>query len=414
MFRFLKQKESSPDLPVTQHSIIAWERDHVRAGVMQLEKGTAQLLGVAAASVHGVDGNSHPDVDRWFAGCDEALTKAEDMTPSARGHKIVPDHVVMSVPSNVTGNLNVTVSETRERPDSSVTTDEIETLLIRGYRKAQDILGTRKENSNLAIIHGSVSAIDLDGKALIDPLGIQGREITLDTNFSMAPNEWIRALEIISERLKLQLVTLVPHYALYAAPLLDASSLLIVVDYDYSLVSLVKRGKIAWAKRIDIGERDIVRATGKSLHLTEHQADALMRTYRAAKLREKAELRLAGIFWQELCRWMGTMATQIQNYQENGPIPHHVYFLDMTRHIPEARSCLETPFWEKSLPFTRCPDITEIKVNMVKDVLDCTAQATGSPYLLLRALAQYVARVYTNKDNFDRLLLEHIDWRHVS
>ncbi len=414
MFRFLHRKRDLPDLPVTQHSIIAWERDHVRAGVMQLEKGTAQLMGVAAVSVHGVDGTSHPDVDRWFAGCDEALTKAEDMTPSACGHKIVPDYVMMSLPSNVTGNLNVTVSEKRDTPDSGITAEEIEALLIRSYRKAQDMLGTRKENANLAIIHGSVSAIDLDGKALIDPLGIQGQEMTLDTSFSMAPTEWIRALEIISERLKLQLTTLVPHYALYAAPLLDASSLLILLDHDYSLVSLVKRGRVAWARRIDVGERDIIHATGKRLHLTEHQTDALMRTYRAAKLHEEAESRLAGVFWQELCRWMEALATQIQSHQKEGSVPHQAYFLDMSRHIPEARSSLETPFWEQRLPFARCPDITEIKVNMIRDVLDCTAQASGPPYLLLRALAQYVVRIYADNNSFDRFLLEHIDWRHIS
>lgn len=414
MFRFLHRKRNLPTPPITEYSIVAWERDHVRTGVIQLEKGTAQLMGVAAMSVHGVDGTSYPDVDRWFAGCDQALTQAEDMTPSTCGHKIVPDYAIMSLPSNVTGNLSVTISEERKRPDSGITAEEIEALLIRSYRKAQDILSADEENANLAIIHGSVPTIDLDGRTLIDPLGIQGQEITLDTSFSIAPTEWIRALEIISERLKLQLTSLVPHYALYAAALLDASSLLILLDHDYSLVSLVKRGKVVWAKRIDIGERNIIRTTGKRLNLTKHQTDNLMRTYRAAKLQEKAELRLAGVFWQELCRWMDTLATQIQKHQENGSVPHHVYFLDMSRHIPEARSCLETPFWEQSLPFSCCPDITEIKVNMIKDVLDCTAQASGAPYLLLRALAQYVARVYTNENNFDRSLLENIDWRHVS
>lgn len=414
MFRFLQRKTNFPHQPVTKYSIIAWEREHVRAGVVHLEKGTAQLMGVAAVSVHGVDGTSHPDIDRWFAGCDEALTQAEDMTPSACGHKIVPDHVVMSLPSNVAGNLSVTVSEKRDTADSGVTAEEIEALLRRSYRKAQDILSSDEENADLAIIHGSVSAIDLDGKALIDPLGIQGQEITLDASFSMAPTEWIRALEIISERLKLQLTALVPHYALYAAPLLDAFSLLILLDDDYSLVSLVRRGKVAWAKRVDIGERDIIRTTGKRLHLTEHQTDALMRTYRAAKLQEKAERRLASIFWQELCRWMDALATQIQAYQGDGFVPHHIYFLDMSRHMPEAHSSLETPFWEQSLPFTRCPDVTEIKVNTVKDVLDCTARASGSSYLLLRALAQYVACIYADTNDFDRSLLENIDWRHVS
>lgn len=403
-----------PDLPVMRHSIVAWERDHVRAGVVQLERGTAQLMGVAAVNVHGINGTTHPDVDRWSAGCNKALTQAEDMTPSASGHKIVPDYVVMSLPSNVTNNLTITLSDKRNTPDEGVTVGEIETLLVRGYRKAQDILSDREEYNDQKIIHGSVSRIDLDGKDLLDPLGIQGEEINLDLSFCLASTEWIRALEIISERLRLQLTTLVPHHVPYAVPLLDSSSLLIVLDQEYSLVSWVRRGKVAWAKCIDIGEREIIRSTGRRLNLTEHQIDALMRTYRAGKLSERAELRLAGIFWQELRRWMDALAAQTEAHQKGKAAPHHIYFLDMSRHMPEAQSCLETPFWEQRLPFARCPDITALRANMIRDVLDCTARASGLPYLLLRALAQYVARIYVHDSKFDRILLENIDWRHAS
>ena len=414
MFRWFQRKRNLPELPVTQHSIVTWERDHVRAGVVRLEKGTAQLMGVSAVSVHGINGNSYPDVERWCEGCEEALTQAEDMTPSACGHKIVPDYVTMSLPSDVTSSLCVTVSQRRDQPGRGMTMEEMEALLVRGYRKAQDILSTREERANQRIIHGSVSRVDLDGKTLVDPMGIQGEEITLDMGFCLTSTEWIRALEIISERLKLQLTHLIPHYVLYATPLPDASSLLVLLDQDYSLVSAVRRGKVAWARHTDIGEREIIRSTGRRLDLTEHQTDALMRTYRAAKLQEKAEVRLAGVFWQELCRWMKSLAGEVEEGREDGSVPHHVYFLDMSRHMPEARSCLETPFWERSLPFASCPDITELKVNMIRDVLDCTAKASGSPYLLLRGLAQYVARIYVNENSFDRALLENIDWRHSS
>lgn len=63
-------------------------------GVIELSEGTAELLGVSVVPVHGVGGTHHPDVDRWITGCEEALTRAEDMTAlTGRAGAEPGDHV---------------------------------------------------------------------------------------------------------------------------------------------------------------------------------------------------------------------------------------------------------------------------------------------------------------------------------
>ena len=85
-------------------------------------------------------------------------------------------------------------------------------------------------------------------------------------------------------------------------------------------------------------------------------------------------------------------------------MPHHVYFLDMTRRMPEARLSLETPYWEQSLACDRVPEIIQLDVSSVRNVVDCTTQATGPAYLLLRALAHYVAQLHAPGRNLERAL----------
>ena len=68
--------ETMPGVAMPHHSLITWERGHVRGAVPKLEDGTAELLGVAAAPVHGIGGSSLPDLDRWHAGAERALFRA--------------------------------------------------------------------------------------------------------------------------------------------------------------------------------------------------------------------------------------------------------------------------------------------------------------------------------------------------
>jgi hypothetical protein len=120
------------------------------------------------------------------------------------------------------------------------------------------------------------------------------------------------------------------------------------------------------------------------------------------------------MMWGELRHWMNSLSQQILALKSDGPLPRRVYFLDLTRRMPEALPSLETPYWEEILPFAGCPEIAELNVGTIGHVLDCTAQAGGPPYLLLRAMAHHVASLFAPGNNLDRALAEIIRWRRPS
>jgi hypothetical protein len=412
-------------LPLAYHSLITWEREHVRAAVITLGEGAVELVGVAAAPVHGIGPTSHPDLDRWFAGCDRALTQAEDMTLNTGTHKIVPDYVTMSIPAEVTRSLPVIVA--RQHPEAkrggpqplTVTAVELQELLQRGYRRAQDVLGLappRRGGGGRGaaedIICGALAEIVLDGQSVTAPVGLQGTALELRLCFFLAPLEWIRALEIVAERLELNLVRLVPQQVALAAPLVDPAALLITLDEQHTTVSMVQHGHVAWSGLVGIGERHLVTATAAVLELSGHQADALMRAYRARQLREDIELQVAQAFWVELRRWLMGVSDCIKTLAPSGPLTHRVHFQDATRRLPEAMPSLGTPFWEQSLPFARCPEVLEVNTHTVGEVLDCTSQAGGPAHLPLRALAYHVGQYHAAGSVLDRALAEAIRWRH--
>ena len=408
MLRKLKSVSSFLDASTgggkRHHTMITWERDHVRACVAELGQGTAEILGLGAAPMHGVGPTSHPDVDRWVAGCDKAITQAEDMTVTTSDHKRVPDVVSMSVPAEITRRIPIRVQFSRRHASHPVAAEELEAVLQRGYRKAQDIVGTRGRNTDAEIVHGSVAEIRLDGQPVLDPIGLHGTELSLKMSFGLIPLEWSRTLEVIAERLELELAMVAPHDVVYAAPLSDPSALLVVVDEHHTTIDLVNSGRLAWAAHVGFGEREIVAGTARELGMEAHQADALMRVYRTGQLADEHEAQVAQAFWTQLCVWMDALSERVRGSLQGAHVPHHVYFLDATRNLPEAQQSLDTPYWEQSLQFDRAPETISLQVGMVRGVLDCTAQATGQAYLLLRSLAYYVASLCAPGRNLERAL----------
>jgi hypothetical protein len=161
-----------------------------------------------------------------------------------------------------------------------------------------------------------------------------------------------------------------------------------------------------WVAVSEMGERDIIREAVRRIDIHGRNADLLLRAYREGRLRREVEQIITAEYWRALRTWMQSTARQIKVVAGEEPLPHHIYFLDATRRMPEAQPSLETPFWEGLLPFDACPETVEIDAGRIHDVMDCTTRAVGPHYILVRALAHYIARLYRQDSELERMLNE--------
>ncbi len=403
---------STERVAMSHHTVVTWEKGLVRTAVIKLVEGSAELLGVASAPVNGIGPASRPDPDRWFAGCERALTQAEDMTQRWAGRKVVPDHVTMAIPSAVTRGLSVVDEIQRPNPRKPIAGEELAALLRRGYRKAQDRLDVRARGGREDIVCGALAFLSLDGRPVTNPEGLVGDRLRLSQFLCLAPVEWIRSLEIIAERLGLEIATIVPHHMAYAAAIADTVALLVVVDDRMTTLDLVRQGRVEWAVAVPVGGDELIQETVAQLSIPERQIEALLRAYRAGELREDIESLMSKSYWAALRRWMSALSAQVHRNGYERYMPYQIYSYDVTGKVPEIVPALETPYWEQRLPFGRCPKVDSLDANGGRNVLDCTSQATGPAHLLLRSLAYYVARLYAPGNDLDRALVDTIHWRH--
>ncbi len=411
MVRLRRKARNDADLHET-HSVLSWEHDLVRAAVVHLGDGVAELMGVASSPVQWVGRTTQPDVDRWFAACSAALTEAEDATTVGGGRRIVANYITMGIPAELASGLPITVQRPRRDRQEPVTLHELQQLLRKSYRSAQDSLVAKggAALSSMDIVSGAVSEISLDGQVIDDPVGLLGDELALTVHYCLAPHVWVRTLQLVAERLKTGLTAIVPHQVTLARPLPHPSALLVELGERHTIVSGVRRGRIAWSDIVEVGERQLVEATAATLSLRERQASALMRTYRARQLSAETEEQVAAAFWVQLRDWMKQIGAAALPYAREAA-PRQVFFVDETRRMPEAVQALQTPYWEQQLPFGCCPDVVEYAPNIVRHVLDCTGRAGGSEFLRLRSIAYGVCQDNTEQITLERLLAQMTFWR---
>lgn len=396
--------------PPRHHSLVCFEPDAVRAAVAEVESGSAQIVGVASTACRCTTSSGLPDVDACADSCDEALTQAEDMTVRYCGRKVVPDWVTVCVPPQVARSYPIVVRRHRRDSASEISPQELSSLLKLGYRTAQDEIGAATDEPGEDFVFGSLCEVAVDDRVAVDPLGLHGEEIQAKLDFYRLPLEWIRALEVVADRLGLRVRSIVPQQAAYAAPIDDPLSLLVVIGSHHSTVSRVRRGRLEWSAMSEIGSDDVVTMAALAMDLRGGQADTLMAAYRAGRLQPDVEVQLARAFWVELQRWMHAIVEAIQR-ASTGIIPHRIYVIDAASRLPEAALSLQTPYWENLLPFERCPEILPLEPGMVRNVLDLTTRAGTAEYLAVRALAQLAAQIYSDEEGLDCALVDTIRWR---
>ena len=392
------------------HSVLAWERDHVRAAVVKLSDGVADLLGVGVSPVHGLGRAQYPDPERWFLGVDLALTQAEDLTEHGNyRRKAVADSATMSVPDNITRCVMVRPRLERSHPLRPLKTEDVQSLLRRGYREAVDLLDRDPALAHQVITCGAVGQMQLDGRAVLDPVGLQGTMLDVGLCFFTAPVEWVRTLETLADKLEVTLTSIVPQRLAFASPITEG--LLAVVDEDETFLDLVHQGSILWSARCDWGATSIIDATLAGLPLERHEHLALMHEYRRGALEQRHLDLIAARYWSALQAWMSALREGIPDAERRHPLPEIHYGLDLSKKAPEALQAFETPFWEAALSFARCPCMVPLESLKGGRVIDWTRRTSSLAPLALASLAYYAARQFGPGSELDRALLDIIDWR---
>jgi cell division protein FtsA len=331
------------------------------------------------------------DIPAVVENCRTALEEAQVMSERAA------EKVVVGIAGELVKGFSTTRSIERKRPDSSVTHSELERLLEEieadASAEAQRTITweTGLPNVDVRLVHASVAAAGIDGYAVSNPVGFQGRHLRISVFNAYAPLVHLGALETVVEQLGLQLTKVVAEPYAVARSISgeqvgQSGALFIDVGGGTTDVALVRSGSVEGTRMFALGGRAFTKSLADRLDMGFEDAEKVKIAHAEGHDIEDAD-EVAEIVGEDVAVWAAGVELVLEEFGQEGLLPGRIELCGGGAALPEIRAALEAEGFATGLPFARRPQISMMQPDSVSEIADATGLLVDQQDVTPMALA---------------------------
>jgi cell division ATPase FtsA len=346
----------------------------VKALVVELEDNKATILGRGRTQHLGglaADG-SIGNLDTLKAACEGALRQAEDATEHTRGHKIVPDVALFSVPSawlcGATGYGSV------ERPEleTAIEVTEFPEPLARAGRQALRHLGRVTGPGDWELLDATLISFSVNDNPVTDPVGFRGHLLAAEVFVVAAPRQALASLRQIADALQLEPPRLVAEPLALAAVSPSDGLIVQVGAASTGLILTRSRAPIAFDSVLQAGTT-WTRTCIDRFRLSPARAEAALRAYAGDGLNADEKEAMQKTLQPVLDAWLSELTGTLQSWSNNKLTwSPSIYLCGGASAIPGVQETMARARWVDVLPFSRTPDTRIWDGSNASQVTDLT------------------------------------------
>src|SRR3989449_1101045 len=359
-----------------------WRRIWQRDGEAALEACTALDVGTefAKALVFEIDDDRHgtvrgvgrkrqglshmqsgtvADIAAVVDNCAVALQEAEEMA----GFR--PRQVVIGIAGELVKGFTTTHSEERRKPDAPISEGELQKLIDlvqrQALREAERSITweTGLPNVDVRLVHAAIVGASIDGYALTNPIGFQGRHVKIGIFNAFAPLVHLGALQTVASQLDLELLEIVAEpYAvarvLGSDQIRQAGALFVDVGGGTTDVALVRQGGIEGTRMFALGGRAFTKSLADRLDLPFPRAEAIKVDHSRGLPVERAD-EVERIISDDVSVWAAGVELVTEELAGGEQLPGRIYLCGGGSRLPAIPDALATERFWKRLPFSPPP-----------------------------------------------------------
>ena len=335
-------------------------------GVGRKRQGLAHMQSGTVADIAAVVDN-----------CSVALQEAEEMA----GFR--PTQVVIGIAGELVKGFTTVHDQQRVRADVPITDAElgklIEGVQQEALREAERSVTweTGLPSVDVRLVHAAVVGAWIDGYAVTNPVGFQGRNVRIAIFDAFAPLVHLGALQSVAAKLELELIAVVAEpYAV--ARVLDseqvrqAGALFVDIGGGTTDVALVRQGGIEGTRMFALGGRAFTKSIADRLDLPFPRAEALKVDYARGIAVERAD-EVRAIVADDVEVWAAGVELVMEELAAGDLLPGRIHICGGGAGLPEIRDALASAAFSKRLPFARPPEVTLMEPAQIERVRDDTA-----------------------------------------
>jgi cell division protein FtsA len=370
--------------------------------------GTIRGVGRKRQGLSHMQSGTVADIAAVVDNCSVALQEAEEMA----GFR--PSQVVIGIAGELVKGFTTTHSQERKRPDTPITEAELQRLIDgvqhEALREAERAITweTGLPQVDVRLVHAAVTGASIDGYALTNPVGFQGRHVTISIFNAFAPLVHLGALQSVASQLDLELLQVVAEpYAVSRVLGVDqvrqAGAIFIDVGGGTTDVALVRQGGIEGTRMFALGGRAFTKSLADRLDLPFPRAEALKVDYaRGLEVPDRAEI--AAVIADDVAVWAAGVELVTEELAAGDQLPSRIHLCGGGSRLPEIREALAAESFWKQLPFARPPEVTVMSPDQIESIADATKLLIDQQDVTPLGLAHEAIALQASADPLDLAL----------
>ena len=349
------------------------------------------------------------DIPAVVKNCRAALDEAEQMS----GRQA--EKVVIGIAGELVKGFTTTRTAERKRPDSAVTHSELERLLEEieadAAAEAQRTITweTGLPNVDVRLVHAGVASAGIDGYAVSNPVGFQGRHLRISVFNAYAPLVHLGALESVVAQLGLRLIKVVAEpfavaRSIAGEQLGQSGALFVDVGGGTTDVALVRSGSVEGTRMFALGGRAFTKSLADRLDVSFEEAERVKIDHASGGEPEDSE-QVAAIIGEDIAVWAAGVELVLEEFGKEGLLPGRIELCGGGAALPEIRAALEAEGFGSELPFARKPQVSMMEPDSVTEIEDATGLLVDQQDVTPMALAFQAVEAAQPQEPLDAALV---------
>jgi cell division protein FtsA len=351
--------------------------------------------------------------------CDEALNEAEKQAG------VSVRTVVIGIAGELVKGTTTTVRCTRKNPSKPLDVAEVEKIITlvqeRAEKKAKQqlIWELGGKEVEIKLVNSALVGIEIDGYAVTNPVGFQGKDVVVQLYTAFAPLIHIGALERTAQELDLDLLAVAAEpFAVSRSIIGDdqnatMSAILMDIGGGTTDIAVINEGGVQGTKMFGIGGRAYTRSVERDMNIEFSQAEELKLALGTSRIPSHKLGVIEGALKKTLDVWVNGVELALGEFDQLDHLPHQILLCGGGSSLDMLIESLENSKWYGKLPFTRKPVIKHIDPDQVVGMIDKTGEVNDHTFItamgLLRVGMDTIAQASNQptdsiRERIDRIL----------
>jgi len=360
--------------------------EFVKALIGEVKGGKVEIIGVGRQRQRLTDmqGGAVTDISGVVENCDAALRMAEKMAG------VVAKDVVIGIAGELVKGGSTTIKYKRADAQTPIDMAELKKILdrvqYRAFERVREQLSweTGMQELEVKLVNTAIVDVQIDGYRVTNPIGFQGRDVSIQLFNAFAPMVHLGALQSIAADLDLNLVNIAAEpfavaKCVGAQDSAEFSAIFIDIGGGTTDIALVNNGGVEGTKMFAIGGRAFTKRIAQVANVSFEKAEAMKLEYgkgASGKITARARKAVEEAVNADIQVWLSGVELSLAEFDKVDHLPAKIMLCGGGTGLPQIMEALKGD-WYKSLPFARRPVVTHISPSEVNRVVDKTGKLTS-------------------------------------